>query len=563
MSDRLAEVEARLAALEGRLAALERSGTPVAPATTASADTIPATSLPQGFLSGTSAWLGRVLLIFGGAYLLRAITDYGVLPAIAGIPLGAIYALFWLYLARRTVSDTGARIYGSVSLLMTLPILVEAVTRFELLSGPQSAAALAVCCALYFVIAALRGLASLAWMTAAGGALIAAILLKITAAALSFTAFLGLLGIATLWLVYLRPWRGLQWLGAAAANTGLIVLGTLSLGARGSIEPITAAFLGLGLWAAYLLSFSIRSHRHGKPPGIFEAVQALLVSSLAFALALLAVRAQQIDAAVLGSLALAAGVAAYGLASTPATRAERGSGYYFYSTFGLALVIAGTVLVLSPVWAAVAWSLLAIAFAWFSGRYARVSFSLHCTLLLLAAAAGSGVLAAGLFAFIGSPAETWPGVTGPVLLVTGATVACLFIPVAHRSDQWGALALVPQAVVLALSLWSVGGLLVLVLAPPLAGAPGPDADLGTLAALRTAVLAAAAVTLALSSRYRRWPEARWLAYPVLIALGLKLIFEDFPSGRPLTLFIALALVGGALILVSRMLPPAEAEPGAG
>jgi hypothetical protein len=563
MSDRLAYFEARLAAMERRLAMLEGTGPRVTPGAPAPAQQVPHTALPKGFLSGASAWLGRVLLIFGGAYLLRAITDYGVLPALAGIPLGATYALFWLYMARRAANDTGARIYGAVSLLMTLPILLEAVTRFELLSGPQSAAALAVCCALYLVIAVLRGLASLAWMTTAGGALTAALLLKITGAAVSFAAFLALLGLATLWIVHFRPWRGLQWLGAASANTGLVAVGMLSLGARGAIEPITAAALGLGLWAGYLLSFAARSHLQGRPPAIFEAVQAIMASVISFGLALLAVRAQQLDAVTLGALALATGVGAYGLACTRETRAERGPSYYFYSTLGLALVIAGTALLLPPVWAAVAWSLLAVAFAWGSGRYGRVSLSLHCTLLLLAAAAGSGVLTAGLLAFVGSPAATWPAVTGPLLVVSGATVACLFIPVAHRSEHWGALAPLPQALVLGLSLWSVGGLLVLALAPPLAGVPGPGADLGTLAALRTAVLAGAAVTLAISSRYRRWPEARWLAYPVLIALGLKLLFEDFPSGRPLTLFIALGLVGGALIFVSRMMPPADTEHGAG
>jgi hypothetical protein len=113
-----------------------------------------------------------------------------------------------------------------------------------------------------------------------------------------------------------------------------------------------------------------------------------------------------------------------------------------------------------------------------------------------------------------------------------------------------------QLIVLAVSVWEVGGLMVAYLAPIITGAP---MDAGGLAALRTAILTASAVTLALSSRHKRWPEARWLVYPVLILVGLKLILEDFPHGRPLTLFIALALVGGALILVARLLRRGEAE----
>jgi hypothetical protein len=68
------------------------------------------------------------------------------------------------------------------------------------------------------------------------------------------------------------------------------------------------------------------------------------------------------------------------------------------------------------------------------------------------------------------------------------------------------------------------------------------------------------VTLAFSSRYRRWPEAWWLAYPVLAGVGVKLVFEDFPNGRPATLFVALALVGGALILVAKLLPKRGRKP---
>ena len=64
---------------------------------------------------------------------------------------------------------------------------------------------------------------------------------------------------------------------------------------------------------------------------------------------------------------------------------------------------------------------------------------------------------------------------------------------------------------------------------------------------------AAAVTLAVSSRHWRWPEARWLVYPVLILVGIKLFAEDFPNGQPATLFVALAFVGSALILVAKLL----------
>jgi hypothetical protein len=244
---------------------------------------------------------------------------------------------------------------------------------------------------------------------------------------------------------------------------------------------------------------------------------------------------------------------AYALAFSTETRTARGRNFYFYSTLGLALLVVGSALLLSPGIAAAAWSLLALAMAWSSGRFGRVSLSLQCTFLLLAAGVSSGILATGLQAFTGDGVTTWPPLISWHVVIALTTVACLFIPVAQHSERWGVLAGLPQLIVLALSVWEVGGLMVAYVAPALASAGTPDADPAILAALRTAVLAAASVTLALSSRYRRWPEARWLVYPVLVLVGVKLFLEDFPNGQPVTLFIALGLVGSALMLVAKLL----------
>ncbi len=197
--------------------------------------------------------------------------------------------------------------------------------------------------------------------------------------------------------------------------------------------------------------------------------------------------------------------------------------------------------------------MLAVATAVFSGRLGWVTLSLQCTALLLAAGFTSGLLTVGIQALVGDPAESWPALTVPHVLVALATVACLFIPVAQHSERWGVMAGMPQLIVLALSVWEVGGLIVLYLGPMLAGAGEASADAAIVAALRTGVLSAAAVSLALSSRFPRWPEARWLVYPVLILVGIKLFAEDFPNGQPVTLFVALAFVGSALILVARLL----------
>ena len=559
MEDRVAAIESRLAAVEQRLKMLEGAQ----PGVSTSVGEAPAPDLGEGFLSNASTLIGSVLLIFGGAYLLRAITDLQFVPTAFGIFLGATYALLWLFMAyrigRNENQHTRALFYGASSIFLALPLLVEATTRFQLLSGRQGIVALAVFCALSLLVAVARDQRILSWLITAGGIVTAFVILKASHSAIPAATFLIMLGLGSLWAVYKQQWVGTQWLGALGADAGVVVLAVLTTSEQWSVQPMTAFLLAVTLLITYLASFAIRTHIRGQNAGIFETVQAILSIGIVFGVASIASQAGQLVLAELGVPSLLLSACAYGLAFAPETRGARGRNFYFYSTIGLGLVVAGSALVMSPAIAAAVWSLMALAMAWFSGRYGRVSLSLQCTFLLLAAGVGSGILATGLEALAGDASTLWPPFVLWHLIIALTTVACLFIPVAQHSDRWGVWAGVPQLIVLALSVWEVGGLMVVYLAPILANVRGPEPDLAVLAALRTAVLSVSSVTLALSSRFKRWPEARWLVYPVLILVGVKLFLEDFPNGQPVTLFVALALVGSALLLVAKLLSGDKVE----
>ncbi len=559
MEDRLAALESRLAAVEQRLDALETGRPAVATPT----DERVAPSLGAGSLSKASTLIGRVLLIFGGAYLLRAITDLELVPTVVGISLGATYALLWLFLAYRKGNIQGqgafAMFYGGASILLMLPLIVEAGTRFALLSGQQSTIALTIFCALALLVAATRNLQSLSWLVIAGGIATAFALLNATRAAVPASVFLILLSLGSLWAVYLRGWLGPQWLGALGANAGVVILLLLSGSEQWSIAPLIPFMLGAAMLVAYFVSFALQSHVRGHDVGGLETAQAVVAVGIVFWAASKAAQAGGLALSTVGAACLLLGACAYALAFTPETRTLRGRNFYFYSILGLGLVVAGTALMLPPALAAAVWSLMALALAILSGRTGRVALSLQCTFLLLAAGVASGLLATGFDALVGYALAAWPPLVKWHLIIALTTVACLFIPVAQHSDRWGVLAGVPQLIVLALSVWEVGGLMVVYVAPIVADVRGPEPNLAVLAALRTAVLSAASVTLALSSRFKRWPEARWLVYPVLLLVGIKLLLEDFPHGQPATLFVALAVVGGALLLVARLLTQEKSE----
>jgi hypothetical protein len=552
METTLAELALRVAAIEQRLSALE-GAQPVAPVPDPGETN---GELPTGWLSNLATHIGRILLIFGGAFLLRAITDEHVVPTPIGILMGTAYAGFWLWMAYRTGHDPGrnlnALFYGASSVFLALPLFVEATTHFELLTGRQGVVALSAYCALAIAVSMRRNLRILCWVLTAGSIATAFVVLNTSHSAVETALFLLSLGLATLWAAYRQAWPGVQWLGAAGADAGVLVLAVLSVSDRWAVEALTPFSIAALLLTAYLGSFAVRTHVRDRKIGLFEAVQTSIVVALAFLTAVTASHAGRNILTDAGILSLVLSACAYGMAFTPQTRAIRGRNFHYYSTTGLILLVAGSALIASPARAAMAWSLLALAMAWFSGRTGRVTLSLQCTFLLFAAGIASGVLATGFEALAGR--DLMPAQAAPpgYLIVALATVACLFIPVAQRSDRWGVFAGLPQLLVLALSVWEVGGLLVVLAAPLMAKTGSADPDLAILAALRTGILAAASVTLALSSRFNRWPEARWLVYPVLVLVGFKFLLEDFPNGRPVTLFVAFALLGSALILVAKL-----------
>jgi hypothetical protein len=562
MKDRIAELESRLARVEERLGVLEGEK----PKKAARDESLPESTAAHRMVAGAPTHIGHTLLIFGGAYLLRAITDFQFVPTAIGIFLGATYAVFWLYMAyRRSAVDatrTSAAIFGALSIVLAMPLLVEAVQHFELLTGRQSAVALALYCTVALGVALRRNLRTLAWLTTAGAIATGLALIIVSHTAYLVAVVLILLGLATLWIVYSKDWLGLQWLGAAGANG--VVLGLLGLSATGQwpVTANTAAVFAMFLLLAYLVSFVYRSHVKGQSVAMFEPMQALAASGITFSAAIVATKAGQFGLGLMGILSIVVGGSAYALAFSPETRRIRGRNFFFYSTLGLLFVLAGSGLILPNNAAAILWSLLAITMAVLSGRTGRVALSLQCTLLLLAAGIYSGILATGLQALVGDAGPGWPSLQGTQVFVAVATVACLFIPVAQRSERWGKLARIPQLTVLALSVWGVGGLIVAVLAPVLAAAASEAPNLALLASIRTAVLSVASVTLAVSSRHWRWPEARWLAYPLLILVAIKLFSEDFSHGNAATLFVSLAFVGSAVLLVAKVIKrdkPAETD----
>lgn len=555
---RIEEISESVRDLAARVTALETGSQP----------TIAAESRPkidsgsravEGWTQSLVPLVGRALLLLGLAFLLRAITDLEAVPNAIGLALGFAYAMILLVAADRSAGAeegrTAALFYVIVSAVIAFPLVLEAATRFELLGGVGSALAAGVAAAALLVVADRRRLAIAAAAASLGGGLTLLALLRSFAQPAALLAMLAILGLAVLRVSDRRGWRPWRWSSALMANLGFAVLPAGIHAGRFSLDPAPATWLLLALFTAYLAAFTGRSLIGKRQIGIFEVVQTALAGLVAFGGAWALVGA---DDLVPGVTALLLGVAAYGIAFSPGVRYDRRRSFFFFTSVGLALVAVGSLEFLPADDAALVWTALGIGCALFSSRYERVTLSLHSTLYLLAALFASGIARVATAGFWMPDPASWPPIRSPHLAIIAAVAISVAIPAARESRSWGRLALAPRAALLLFLVWVVGGALLAGLAPGILGS-GETLDAGALATARTALFAVSALLLAWLSRRPRFTEAAWLVYPLLVVAGFRILSQDLREGRPVTLFLSLAVLGASLIASARWLRDRRAD----
>jgi hypothetical protein len=572
MADRLADLEAKVAELSRALAdvharvqVLERGTVRAAarrPATTASSSAAAvagAAAAGAGVPSAASAFtfVGRTLLVLAGAFVLRALTDAGTLAAPLGVALGLAYAGTWIALADRAGragASWSAGFHGATAAVVGFPLLFEAVFKFRLLSPAAASALLAGLTGVALAVAARRRLEGLAWLVSlAGAATASALALAPLTGRATFPALFAIaLGVATLWLGYVLDWHGPRWPIALVADVLVAVVSLRALSAGGG-EGAGAAFaVEAALMLAYLGSIAARTLLLGRRVVPFEVFQtaAALAVGLGGAAAV-ASRSGGGAELLFGLVAFACGLGAYGVAFAFVERRHQGAANFgFYSSVAILLVLAGSALVLDGAALPVAWATFAVVTAALSRRSGRLTLAAHGAAYGVAAALAAGLLShAGEVSF-GSPEEAWPPAGLAPLAVLAAAVATAWLAAPARRER--GYQRIPQALLVAAVACSAAGVAVGWLVPLVAGVPGAGAAPGAVATVRTAVWVAGAVLLTWLGRRDAWLEASWLVYPALAAIGLKILLEDLQRSRPATLFLAFALYGGALIVVSRV-----------
>ena len=546
VEDRLRELEEDVAALTRRVAALEGEARPGDERGRALGTSIDTVHPPATDTVGLLSLVGRTFVVFGGAYLLRALTESGYLPTSAGVLVGLAYASLWLIAADRATGASGV-FHGLAALLIGLPLIGEATVRFQTLSPIASAAVLSALSLAALAVAWHRRLHALAELATLGTVVTAVALVLLSSEWWPFGVTVVLVGAVAPWVGESRSWPWLAWPVAIVAD-GLALLVSIRAAATPPREPIGLA-LAILFWLvlAYVGPAGVSFWR-GRSLRVFDMAQTTLVVTAAIGGAAGILSAHDLPLRSLGLVSLTIGIIAWTGAwlTRPHQRVSHAS-FVFASTLGLTLAIAGSALVTSASIFATGTAVVALLLAAQTISTHETICTLDGSLALIVAGVASGLLAVAGALWLGT-IDTWPSVGPTAWIVTAAALGFLVMP-HDSSDRPAALWFVAEGLAAALLIVGLGTELLRIAGPIVAGTP---ADPGVLATSRSVILAGAAIVLPLAARVPRLAALRWFIYPVLVLGALKLVVDDFPHSRPATLFVALAGYGIALAVAPRL-----------
>lgn len=456
--------------------------------------------------------IGRALIILGGAYLLRAITQAAVLPDLAGVALAFTYAACWIFAAHRaSASPQRALFDGGTGVFIAFALAWESCARFHLVDAPVAAAMIGVVAIGTLIIAARDDVRLLAWLVA-GGSSIALIALAIGTREVAPPALAVVAVYVTSVLAGARrEWTYLAFGPGITLDLMLIVLAGLTAIGKAHDARIGAATIMLVAISATFAVFAWKRNNLAT----FDAAQLIAVLLIALSATTVLLLPFAVARIAAGVFIMTLAIAAYGLRTTAFTVAA-----VILGLFGSALAMDREV-------AAIVWAVAAIVLVTLHRRRGSPHLMHQAATFAGASVALSGLLLFAIGAlFMPVRASLFaPGIAAIVVFIA--------IAVATLSASRAHLALI--------ALTAMGALAMIVaLAVPLIGA-APS----RVATLRTILLAAAALIVG------RFKVTRPLANPILLIGAVKLLAEDFRVGSPATLFVSLAVYGSALVLASR------------
>lgn len=557
-------LEERLEAIERRLEAIECRLVEGVPATAAGLEEESEATGPlieEASIVSIVGLIGRTLIVLGGAFLIRFMTESKMLPHLAGTMVGIAYALCWVLLADRAARKDAyesATFHGLSAAMIGFPLLWETTLKFAYLTPLQSAATVTGFTGIPLLVAWNREMRGFAMVI---GAPAAVTMLALGFATKTLPPFLGallVLGLVTLVIAYDRRWYLLGSFVAVVVDFGVLITTVLRL--RGPEEGSVVAGLGLVslclaqvvLGAVYLGTFSFLVFLRNRNLSFLEVAQVAVVLLIGFGgfvgASISAPEARTALGVAIGVLAAACYVGAY---RSLQHDVERNRTFVVYSAAAVTAALVAAYLTLQGASFPMILALGALACSAFGSRTQSVSLGVHGAVYLLVASYASGLAWGTTLILSGRnlTAEFWTHpapwvvfmVSLAVMLMRPGTSDLRFEHDFRRA----------QLAAVLLTAVTLGALVV-------SAALGFRSSIGETettesSILRTAVISLAAVLLGLLSRKERFAQAKLLVVPFLLAGGVKLVAQDVLAGKPSVLFGSLAIFGAALIIAPRLL----------
>ena len=570
MEDRLRQLEKTVAEIQERLQRLEdrlesrpekfeatvSASAPQGDEGTESAGEPP----PASAMLGRSLQLiGRTCLVLGGAFLVRALSDGRILSLGTGIALAlllAIGSLAFSYRAGRFGNKLSAAFHGLTGALIAYPLAYETSTRLGAMSLSSAASVIAGITLLLFFVAWRHRVQALAWL---GVAFCLATTLAVTQTAGLHTdslLVLMLVAAATMWLAESCSWNGPRW--PAVLLFDVAVLRSVLSAAHDSRASPGALLVGFGFaMVVVLLTLAALVHRtfaRNRSVTAFHIVQSFAGLGIGTVAIVYASGAYGWNVTLAGAVILALSGAAMfvALSSVPSRNLAR-KDYLFYLATSAGLLFVGGALATRGELRGLLWASLALLAAGLGHRTQRLSLSAYGALFAWVGATASSLITTVSDAFLGG-AQRWSAPTAGGIIVLALALATYWViaktPRESNLPPW--IARFPASATLLLCAISLGALVVHGERAAL-GLRG--ADHAFVAMARSLALVTTAIFLAVAHRSFQFSELAWIAYVILSFGGIKLLVEDLPSGRALTLLIAFAAYGMGLIAIQHLLRP--------
>jgi hypothetical protein len=547
------DLQQRVLILERRLTDGEAEAAGLAPGPVSEAAVgrgLPASALPA---------LGRVLLAMAGAYLLRALTDFGAIPPTVGVAIGLIYAVVWLFVAARlpVEQELATVLTCGTSMLIMAPLIWEASERLKVMPTWGGAAVLVGFAWIALTLSWRKRQILISGIACASSALIAAALLVATRDLVPFTLALLAIAAALEFAACRDHPTGSRWISAISADAAVIVFSWLMARENGlpegyvpaSTRAVLAAQLLLIL--IYIATAVTQSVVRRRTLGFFEIAQTASALLIGIGGVVWVFRSNGAAMLALGISGLIGGLACYVISFLRFDRSDKWN-FRAWATFGLSLVLAGTFLPFSGAGFWALWCGCAIVCCWAAMGARRPTLGLHGAIYLTLGAVVSGAAGQALSSLFGGGSAPFQWLVS-VGVLAAAMLSCAAIAMSWPGDlaRWRK----------QLSLFAIAANTVLILAGIAAHmfilvwltAAGGQAGRIPADTLGTIVLTTFSVALARASTHWHKRELVWLVYGFMGLGAWKLATRDFVNERDLALVISLLFYGGALILIPRML----------